>query len=147
MAKSSWTVCSSAPSWPHTQTLCTLTFAKSLSFNLQGEGSKFEKEMAERGHASRNGGENAADAGDGNEPNAEEAALLAAEAAASDGRPLRFCARGSCWVDCATGAARGFFGADAGAFGLRLRFRCGIGRGRVGPVFARSSVARAGRVL
>ena len=62
------------------------TDSKSLSFNLQGEGSKFEKEMAERGHASRNSGENAADAGDSDEPNAEEAALLAAEAAASDGR-------------------------------------------------------------
>ena len=62
------------------------TDSKSLSFNLQGEGSKFEQEMAERGHAPRNSGENAADAGDGDEPNAEEAALLAAEAAASDGR-------------------------------------------------------------
>ena len=62
------------------------TDSKSLSFNLHGEGSKFEKEMAERGHASRNSDENAADAGDSDEPNAEEAVLLAAEAAASDGR-------------------------------------------------------------
>lgn len=62
------------------------TDSKSLSFNLQGEGSDFEKKMAERGHAPRDSGENAADAGDGDEPNAEEAALLAAEAAASDGR-------------------------------------------------------------
>ena len=62
------------------------TDSKSLSFNLQGEGSKFEKEMSERGHASRNSGENAADAVDRDELNAEEAASLAAEVAASDGR-------------------------------------------------------------
>ena len=62
------------------------TDSKSLSFNLQGEGSKFEQEMADRGQAPRNNDEKAKDAKDLEELSAEESALLAAEVAASDGR-------------------------------------------------------------
>ena len=42
--------------------------------------------MADRGQAPRDNSEKASDAGDGDELSAEESALLAAEAAASDGR-------------------------------------------------------------
>ncbi|MEE2688337.1 MAG: flagellar hook-length control protein FliK [Pseudomonadota bacterium] len=62
------------------------TDSNSLSFNLRGEGSKFEQEMADRGQAPRDNKEKASDTGDGDELSAEESALLAAEAAASDGR-------------------------------------------------------------
>jgi flagellar hook-length control protein FliK len=62
------------------------TDSNSLSFNLRGEGGKFEQEMAERGHTSQNKGDEAADAGNGEETDAAEAALIAAQTAAADGR-------------------------------------------------------------
>ena len=62
------------------------TDSNSLSFNLRGEGGKFGQEMAERGHASQNNGDETADAGNGEETNAADAALVAAQTAAADGR-------------------------------------------------------------
>ena len=57
-----------------------------MSFNLRGEGSRFEQEMAERGHAPRGNGDDTANTGEGEGNDAAEAALLAAQTAASDGR-------------------------------------------------------------
>ena len=62
------------------------TDSNSLSFNLRGEGGKFGQEMAERGHASQNKGDETADAGNSEEADAAEAASLAAQTAAADGR-------------------------------------------------------------
>ena len=61
------------------------TDLEQLSFNLRGEGSKFEQELAERGHApQRDDKPNANNGGDETDP--AEAALIAAELAAADGR-------------------------------------------------------------
>jgi flagellar hook-length control protein FliK len=62
------------------------TDSNSLSFNLRGEGGKFGQEMAERGHASQNNDEETANASNGEETDAAEAASIAAQAAAADGR-------------------------------------------------------------
>ncbi|MGB0553422.1 MAG: flagellar hook-length control protein FliK [Alphaproteobacteria bacterium] len=62
------------------------TDSNSLSFNLRGEGGKFGQEMAERGHASQNKSDETTDAGNGEEADAAEAASLAAQTAAADGR-------------------------------------------------------------
>jgi flagellar hook-length control protein FliK len=62
------------------------TDSNSLSFNLRGEGGKFGQEMAERGHAPQNNGDETANAGNGEEADAAEAASIAAQIAAADGR-------------------------------------------------------------
>ena len=62
------------------------TDSNSLSFNLRGEGGKFGQEMADRGHASQNKGDETVDAGNSEEADAVEAASLAAQTAAADGR-------------------------------------------------------------
>jgi flagellar hook-length control protein FliK len=62
------------------------TDSNSLSFNLRGEGSRFEQEMAERGHTPRGNGGDTANTGEGEGNDAAEAALLAAQTAAFDGR-------------------------------------------------------------
>lgn len=62
------------------------TDSNSLSFNLRGEGSKFEQEMADRGHAPKRDGDETADTGNSEDDDAAEAALIAAQTAASDGR-------------------------------------------------------------
>jgi len=62
------------------------TDSNSLSFNLRGEGSKFEQEMAERGHAPQRDGDETANNNDGDETDPAEAAIIAAESAAADGR-------------------------------------------------------------
>lgn len=62
------------------------TDSNSLSFNLRGEGSKFEQELAERGHAPQRDDEASANNNGGDETDPAEAALIAAELAAADGR-------------------------------------------------------------
>ena len=62
------------------------TDSNSLSFNLRGEGSKFEQELAERGHAPQRDDEANANSNGDDETDQAEAALIAAELAAADGR-------------------------------------------------------------
>ena len=62
------------------------TDSNSLSFNLRGEGSRFEREMTEQGHAPQTDSEESANAGNGEETGAEDAAHIAAQIAAADGR-------------------------------------------------------------
>jgi flagellar hook-length control protein FliK len=62
------------------------TDSNSLSFNLRGEGGKFGQELAERGHALKNNDDETANSGDDEETNAAEAASIAAQTAAADGR-------------------------------------------------------------
>ena len=70
----------------HCRTPVSVQISNSLSFNLRGEGSKFEQELAERGHAPQRDDEASANNNGDDETDPAEAALIAAELAAADGR-------------------------------------------------------------
>tara|TARA_B100000676_G_scaffold300482_1_gene346223 strand:- start:5381 stop:7282 length:1902 start_codon:yes stop_codon:yes gene_type:complete len=62
------------------------TDSNSLSFNLRSEGNKFEQQLAEQGHFSKQDGEGTANKNDDDEFDRTSAEFIAAETAAADGR-------------------------------------------------------------